>query len=238
MLLSVTALAVGLVVSLPLGVVAARRPRLGEWALAFAGVVQTIPSLALLALMVLLLAGRVGFLPAFVALTLYSVLPILANTVLGIKGIEPRLTEAARGLGMSERQMLFRVELPLAAPVIIAGIRTATVLVVGTATLATEVGETTLGNYIFQGLNTRDHSATVFGCVCAALLAVSLDQLIRLLEAAARLRGRGRALAGGRAAGQGGQQHQGAERRRQGRTDGSPHCPTGHASSFRLHRKT
>jgi osmoprotectant transport system permease protein len=187
MLLSLTALSIGLAISVPLGIVASRRARLAELTLGFAGVVQTIPSLALLALMVPLL-GEIGFVPAFVALTLYSILPILANTILGIKGVDPALTEAARGLGMSERQMLFRVQLPLAAPVIIGGIRTATVLVVGTATLATPVGETTLGNYIFQGLETRSHFGTVFGCVLAALLAIVMDQLVRLLEVAARRR--------------------------------------------------
>ncbi len=196
LLLSVAALAVGLAVSVPLGVLASRRPRLAEWALGVAGVLQTVPSLALLALMVPLLGGTIGFLPAFIAMTLYSFLPILANTVIGLKGVDPALIEAARGLGMSARQMLFRVQLPLAAPVIIAGVRTATVLVVGTATLATPVGETTLGNYIFAGLNTRDHVSTVFGCVFAALLAVVLDQLVHLLEVAARQRSRNLAWAG------------------------------------------
>jgi osmoprotectant transport system permease protein len=188
MLLSVTSLAVGLLVSVPLGIFVSRRLRLAEWALGVAGVLQTIPSLALLALMVPLLGGMIGFWPAFVAMTLYSLLPILANTVIGIRGVDPTLIEAARGLGMSERQMLFRVQLPLAAPVLIAGVRTAAVLVVGTATLATPVGETTLGNYIFAGLNTRDHVATVFGCVCAALLAVALDQLVRVLQIASARR--------------------------------------------------
>jgi osmoprotectant transport system permease protein len=196
LLLTLASLSVGLAISVPLGIAVSRRPRLAEWALAIAGVIQTVPSLALLALMVPLLGGTIGFAPAFVAMTLYSFLPILANTVIGLKGVDPALIEAARGLGMSRRQMLLRVQLPLAAPVMIAGIRTATVLVVGTATLATPVGETTLGNYIFAGLNTRDHLATVFGCVCAALLAVVLDQLVHLLEVAARRRSRGLAWAG------------------------------------------
>ncbi len=196
MLLSLAALAAGLLISLPLGVVASRRPRLAEWCLGAAGVVQTVPSLALLALMVLVLGGRIGFLPAFIALTLYSVLPILANTVAGIRGVDPSMIEAARGLGMTERQVLFRVQLPLAAPVIIAGIRTSTVLVVGTATLVTPVGGVSLGNYIFGGLESLNHLATVFGCVFAAALAIVLDQLVRLLELAARHRSRRRALAG------------------------------------------
>jgi osmoprotectant transport system permease protein len=146
--------------------------------------------------MVLLLGGLIGFIPAFVALTLYSLLPILANTVTGIRGVDPALTEAARGLGMSDRQLLCRVQLPLAAPVILAGIRTATVLVVGTATLVTPVGGLCLGNYIFAGLESLNATATVFGCVLAALLAVVLDQLVRLLEVAARRRSRTLAWAG------------------------------------------
>src|SRR5579871_2625091 len=196
LLLSLAALAVGLAFSLPVGIGASRRPRLAELTLGTAGVIQTVPSLALLALMVLLLGGLIGFLPAFIALTLYSILPILANTIIAIRGVDPALTEAARGLGMSDRQMLFRVQLPLAAPVIIAGIRTATVLVVGTATLVTPVGGTSLGNYIFGGLESLNHLASVFGCVVAAVLAVYLDQVIRLLEVAARRRSRALAWVG------------------------------------------
>ncbi len=186
MLLAISALAVGLAISVPLGIAASRRPRLAEALLGTAGILQTVPTLALLVLMVPLLGGLIGFWPAFVALTLYSILPILANTVIGIRGVDPSLVEAARGLGMSDRQMLRRVQLPLAAPVIISGIRTATVLVVGTATLATPVGGSSLGNYIFSGLEMNDMTATVFGCVFAAALAVVLDQLVRLLEVAAR----------------------------------------------------
>jgi osmoprotectant transport system permease protein len=193
MLLSLAALAVGLATSIPLGIAAVRRPRLGEMMLSIAGVVQTVPSLAFLALMVPLLGGRIGFLPAFLALTLYSILPILSGTIVGIRGVDPAMTEAALGLGMSARQMLFRVQLPLATPVIVAGIRTSTVLVVGTATLATPVGCTTLGNYIFQGLEMNDQSVIVVGCVLAALLAVAMDQLIRLLELASRQHNRARA---------------------------------------------
>ena len=128
---------------------------------------------------------------------MYSVLPILANTVIGLRGVDATLIEAARGLGMSERQMLFRVQLPLALPVIIGGIRTATVLVVGTATLVTPVGGESLGNYIFSGLESMNPASTVFGCVVAALLAVVMDQLVRLLEVAARRRSRPLAWVGG-----------------------------------------
>jgi len=190
MLLSLSALAVGLAVSVPLGIVVSRRPKLAEWTQGAAAVIQTVPSLALLVLMVPLLGGRTGFWPAFVALILYSILPILANTVVGLRGVDPILIEAGRGLGMSEGELLRKVQLPLAAPVILGGIRTATVLVVGTATLVTPVGGTSLGNYIFGGLETSDYAATMFGCVVAAVLAVVMDQLVRLFELAAQRRNR------------------------------------------------
>ena len=182
--LSIAALAVGTATSVPLGILAARSERLRRWALLGAGTVQTIPTLALLALMVPLFGGQIGFLPAFVALVLYSVLPVLRNTVTGIAGIEPGLVRAARGLGMSEGQVLRRVRLPLAAPVIVAGIRTATVWVVGMATIATLVGAPSLGNFIFTGLQTRNHASTLVGCVAAALLALVLDGLIGTAERA------------------------------------------------------
>ena len=193
--LSLLALAAGLCVSVPLGVFVARRPRLEGAVLGIAAVAQTIPSLALLALMVPLLAAlanvvasvgielhSIGFLPAWLALALYSVLPILRNTVTGIAGVEPALIEAARGVGMTDRQRLWQVELPLALPVLVAGIRTATVWVVGTATLATPVGATSLGNFIFSGLQTRNFGAVVLGSVSSALLALLLDGLIAALE--------------------------------------------------------
>jgi osmoprotectant transport system permease protein len=115
-------------------------------------------------------------------------LPVIRNTVTGILEIDPAMTEAARGVGMTDRQSLRWIELPLAAPIIIAGIRTATVWVVGMATLSTPVGAPSLGNYIFLGLQTRNGVAVLFGCVFAAALAIVLDQLIRLMERAARLR--------------------------------------------------
>lgn len=190
LLLSLSALLVGLAFSVPLGIIVSRRPKISEWTQGVASVIQTVPSLALLVLMVPLLGGRTGFWPAFAALVLYSILPILANTVIGLRGVDPILIEAGRGLGMSERELLRKVQLPLAAPVILGGVRTATVLVVGTATLVTPVGGTSLGNYIFGGLETSDYVATVFGCVLAAVMAIVMDQLVRLFELAARNRNR------------------------------------------------
>lgn len=209
--LVLVSLLVGFAGSVPLGVWVTRDERRSVAVLAAAGVIQTIPSLALLALMVPMLAAlstltaswfelelrSIGYLPAVIALTLYSVLPMLQNTVAGIRGVDPALVEAARGVGMTDRQRLFRVELPLALPVIVAGVRTATVWVVGTATLSTPVGATSLGNYIFSGLQTRNFTAVLVGCVAAALLAVVLDQLVRLLESGVRQRRRSMIAASG-----------------------------------------
>ncbi len=171
-LLSAAALGVGLIVSLPLVVAAARNPKIRWPVLGFASVVQTVPSLALLALFYPLLLGlsaaskyvfghgfsALGFLPSLLALTLYSMLPILRNGITGLTNLDPAVLEAARGVGMTERQKLFRVELPLAAPVVMAGIRTAAVWVIGAATLSTPVGQTSLGNYIFSGLQVENWS--------------------------------------------------------------------------------
>lgn len=197
--LSLAAIATGLAVSIPLGIYAARRPALSGPALGFASLVQTVPGIALLALMVPILGGRIGFWPAFAALALYSVLPILRNTIVGLQGVDARLREAALGVGMTARQRLTQVDLPLAAPVIVAGLRTAAVWVVGAATLSTPVGAESLGNYIFQGLQTRNWGAVLFGCLVSAGLALILDQSIRLFELSAERRSR--ALAGFGAAG-------------------------------------
>jgi len=195
-LVSVTALALGLGVSLPLAIYAVRRPYWRGALLAVASVVQTVPGLALLALFYpLLLAlsalterifgvgfSALGFLPAVLALALYSMLPVLRNTVTGLAAIEPSLREAARGLGASPTRTLFDIDVPLAMPVIMAGIRTAAVWVIGTATLATPIGQTSLGNYIFAGLQTQNWVFVVFGCVAAAALTLAVDQLLALMQ--------------------------------------------------------
>ena len=182
-------------VSVPLGVISSRVRWLEHPVLALAGLVQTVPSLALLAIMVPLLAvlglPSIGFLPAFLALVLYTVLPVLRNTVTGLAGVDPALIEAARGVGMTNRQRLFQVELPLAMPVLIAGIRTATVWTVGMATLSTPVGAPSLGNYIFSGLQTRNLNAVLVGCVAAAVLALALDGLVRVAATGWERRQRG-----------------------------------------------
>ncbi|HWB55285.1 MAG TPA: ABC transporter permease/substrate-binding protein [Tepidisphaeraceae bacterium] len=185
--LAVLALAVGIVVSLPLAIICTRIRALRGPALSIAGMIQTVPSLALLALMVLVFS-TIGFLPAIIALVLYSILPILRNAVTGIAGVDPAAVEAARGVGMTDRQLLFKVQLPLAAPVIIAGIRTSAVWVVGIATLSTPVGQMSLGNYIFEGLQLRNNAAIAVGVISAALLAMLLDLLIHLMQLASEKR--------------------------------------------------
>lgn len=189
LLLTVTALGIGIGISLPLAIAVTRLRVLQAPVLMVASAIQTIPSLALLALMVPLLRA-IGFVPAAIALILYSMLPVIRNTVTGIQEVDPDLIEAGRGLGMTNNQLLLKVQLPLAMPVIIAGIRTATVWVVGIATLSTPVGATSLGNYIFSGLQTQNYTAVLVGCVAAASLALILDGLIRVMEAAVSRRSR------------------------------------------------
>jgi len=198
--LSLGVLSAAVALSVPLGVVAHRKPRLGRVLTAAASVVQTIPGLALLAIMVPLLAAlalpSIGVLPAMLGLTLYGILPVLQNTITGLAGVEPALVEAARGVGMTSRQRLLRVELPLAAPVIVAGVRTAAVWIVGMATLSTPIGAPSLGNYIFSGLQTRRFEAVLLGCVASAVLALSVDGLIRAMERGASRRERRWVLGG------------------------------------------
>ena len=184
--LTLAALLLSAATALPLGIAATRSRWLEPAALAVAGVIQTVPGLALLALMVPLLAAMdlqsIGILPAICGLTLYGVFPILRNTVTGISGVSPVYKEAARGVGMTPAQQLARVELPLAMPVIVAGLRTATVWLVGITTLSTPVGATSLGNYIFSGLQIRNYTAVMVGCVAAGGLALLLDGLVRAVE--------------------------------------------------------
>lgn len=187
------ALASGTLLGFFLAIAVRRTPRLRASVLGIAGVVQTIPSLALLALMVPLL-GTFGFWPALAALVLYSLLPVLRNTVVGLDGVPKEVLEAADAVGMTPRERLRLVELPLALPVMLAGVRTGTAWVVGTATLTTPVGQPSLGNLIFAGLQTRNWGAVLAGCVAAGSLALLLDALLSALETAAGTRSTRRAV--------------------------------------------
>ena len=205
-LLAAAAMGLALFVGLPLGLASARRPRLAAVAVGFAGLVQTVPSLALLALFYpLLLAlsamigGRIpalGFLPALLALSLYALLPILRNVVAGLQGIDPAVLQAADAVGMTPGQRLRLVEAPLAAPVAMAGIRTAAVWTIGGATLATTVGYPSLGNPIFAGLQIERWDLVLAGCVAAAALALITDGLLGLIERGVRQRRRVPTLTG------------------------------------------
>jgi len=176
-----TAIAAG--IGVPLGVALTRRPRLARPVLGFANVIQTIPSLALFGFLIPVpLLGGIGARTAIVALVLYGLLPILRNTHAGIRSVDPAIVEAADGLGMTPRQRLRFVELPLAMPVILAGIRVAVVVGVGLATIAAAIGAGGLGVLIYRGVATVDHRLILAGAVPAALLAILFDVLLGAAE--------------------------------------------------------
>lgn len=198
LLLAAAAILVGLVISLPLAVLSARNRTLSSVVLGFASLVQTIPSLALLALFypVLLALSRLvgggipalGFLPALLALSLYALLPMLRNGATGLANLDPAVLEAADGVGMTPLQRLWYVEGPLVAPVLMAGIRTASVWTIGAATLSTTVGQPSLGDLIFAGLQTQNWALVLAGCAAAAALALVVDALLGLTERGIRRR--------------------------------------------------
>lgn len=180
--LTCISLLIAVVIGLPLGVWIAQRNKAAWLVLGIAGVLQTIPSIALLGFMIPLLG--IGALPAITALFLYALLPIIRNTYTGIIGVNPAVTESARGMGMSQWQVLFNVELPLAMPVILAGIRTATVINVGVATLAAYIAAGGLGEFIFGGIALNNSNMILAGAIPAALLAIFFDLLLSLVQKA------------------------------------------------------
>ena len=176
-----------IVIGIPAGIVAARRPRLGRFVLVAASAAQTVPSLALLGfLLPLPFIGGVGPRTALVALSIYALLPIMRTTVTGIRSIDPNVREAGVAMGMSQRQLLWLVELPLALPSIITGVRVATVIGVGTATIAAAIGAGGLGEYIFRGLAMVDSTTILAGAIPAALLALAADGLLAWAERGVR----------------------------------------------------
>jgi osmoprotectant transport system permease protein len=178
--LTLSAVLLASLVAIPLGIAITRHPRLRQVALGAVGVVQTIPSLALLVFMIPILGLDVK--SAVAALFLYAVLPILRNTYTGIAEVDPDLIDAARGMGMRPRQILTRVQLPLATRTIMAGIRTSTVISIGVATLAALIGAGGLGEPILEGLYLNDHALILFGAVPAAILAIAADLGLGRLE--------------------------------------------------------
>ena len=181
-------IALATTLGLPLGALIHRKAFLKQPILVASNLVQTIPSLALFGLLLPLawLGERADRL-AIVALTLYALLPIIRNTYEGLTGVEPSVTQAARGMGMTDRQVLWQVELPLATPFILAGIRVATVISIGTATIAAAIGAGGLGELIFRGLAMVDNRVILAGAVPAALLAFAADGALGLLERMVRV---------------------------------------------------
>jgi osmoprotectant transport system permease protein len=178
---------VAIVIGVPSGVLAAHRPRLGGPLVTLANVAQTIPSLALLGfLLPLPLVGGVGSRIAIVALIIYALLPIVRGTAAGLKSVDPAVITSATAMGMTPRQLLWMVELPLALPSIVAGIRVATVVGVGTATIAAAIGAGGLGEYIFRGLAMVDGTVILAGAIPAAALALSADAILAAFEALLR----------------------------------------------------
>ena len=170
-------------IGIPLGIALARRPALARPVLGIAGVVQTIPSLALFGfLLPLPLIGGIGARTAIVALLVYAMLPLLRNTHAGILSVDPAIVEAATGLGMTPRQRLWWVELPLALPVVLAGVRIATVVSIGLATIAAAIGAGGLGVLIYRGIAIVDNRQILAGAVPAALLALAADGFLGLVE--------------------------------------------------------
>jgi len=177
------AMAVAILIGVPLGMLAVQRRSLRVAALGLANIFQTIPSLALFGFLIPIpFIGGIGKRTAIVALVLYALLPILRNTYVGLTGIDPSVLEAAKAMGMTSAQILFRVRLPLALAVILAGVRTATIITIGVATIAAAIGAGGLGTFIFRGVALVSDSLILAGAIPAALLALGADFLLGRLE--------------------------------------------------------
>jgi osmoprotectant transport system permease protein len=176
LLLVFSAMAVAILLAVPGGILLTRRPRLQKWLLGFANVMQTIPSLALFGFLIPIpFIGGIGPRTVIVSLVLYALLPILRGTFVGITGVDAAVCESAVAMGMTDRQVLMQVQLPLAAPTILAGIRIATVTTIGTATIAAAIGGGGLGVFIFRGVASVDSALILAGAVPSALLALLAD---------------------------------------------------------------
>jgi osmoprotectant transport system permease protein len=183
LLLVITAMAFAIAIGLPLGLLIVHRPALRNISLGIASVFQTIPSLALFGFLIPIpFIGGIGRRTAIVALVLYALLPILRNTYVGLTGIDPAVLESAEAMGMTEAQIVWRVRFPLALPVILAGIRTATILTIGIATIAAAIGAGGLGTFIFRGVAMVSDAVILAGAIPAALLALLADILLSWIE--------------------------------------------------------
>jgi osmoprotectant transport system permease protein len=183
LLLVAISMAVAVAIALPLGMLVVQHRKLSSLAIGIAGVFQTIPSLALFGFLIPIpFIGGIGRRTAIIALILYALLPILSNTFVGLTGIEPAVLEAAEAMGMTAWQIMIRVRLPLALSVILAGIRTATVITIGVATIAAAIGAGGLGTFIFRGVAMVSDAVILAGAIPAALLAILADVSLGLLE--------------------------------------------------------
>ncbi len=181
--LVLVAMAIATAMAIPAGILLTRREALRRWVLGFANVMQTVPSLALFGFLIPLpFIGGIGKHTAIVALVLYALLPILQNTLAGILGVDRAVRESAIAMGMTGRQLLWLVELPLAARTILAGVRVATVITIGTATIAAAIGGGGLGVFIFRGLASVDTNQILAGAVPAALIALAADKGLSWVE--------------------------------------------------------
>lgn len=178
--ISIAALALGILIAVPLGILLTRFDKTASFVIGAASILQTIPSLALLALMIPLLG--IGKIPAIMSLFIYSLLPILRNTYIGMKGVNPNLIDAGKGMGMTETQLITKVELPQAAAVIMSGIRLSGTYVIAWATLASYIGAGGLGDFIFNGLNNYIPALIIGGTLPVTFLALFVDWALGLLE--------------------------------------------------------
>ncbi|QQK08370.1 ABC transporter permease [Miniphocaeibacter halophilus] len=178
--ISSMSLFLGVIVAVPLGIILTKTKKLSNLVIGLASLLQTIPSLALLAIMIPIFG--VGKFPAIIALFIYSLLPILRNTYLGVVGVDENIVDAAKGMGMTKTQSILKVEIPLAAPVIMAGIRLSAVYVVAWATLASYIGAGGLGDLIFSGLNNYNPNLIIFGTIPVTALALIVDFLLSKVE--------------------------------------------------------
>ena len=183
LVLVVISIAIAVSIGIPLGILITRQPNLAKLILAIANTIQTIPSLAIFGFLISVpWLGGIGKIPAIFALTLYALLPLISNTYTGIKSVDPAILEAGRGMGMSDRQLLWQVEIPLALGIILAGVRVATVICVGIATIAAAIGGGGLGVFIFRGIATVNHELILAGAIPAAIIALGADILLSWLE--------------------------------------------------------
>jgi osmoprotectant transport system permease protein len=174
--LAVVSTLIAALIGIPAGILLTRRPALSPTILGIANVLQTIPSLALLGFMLSIpFLGGIGAGAAVTSLVLYALLPVIRNTYTGIASVDPAVREAGRGMGMTDRQLLFMVEMPLASGIIFAGLRIAMVVSIGVATVAAAIGAGGLGEFIFRGLSTVNNTLILAGAIPAALLAITVD---------------------------------------------------------------